>query len=96
MEEHSQVVLDKAFKDLFLHPFSHSQTFLTPTAHGDQGCCARNRCFAEAHHSTWLKGFGLSLCCCVGQGNAGQRQQHSWMQLQQEDGNFICCLLGWI
>lgn len=68
MEEYSQVVSDKVFKDLFLYPFSHSQTFLMPTAHRDQGYCPRNNCFAEADHSTWLKGFGLSLLLLHGTG----------------------------
>ena len=68
MEEHSQVVSDKVFKDLFLHPFSHSLNFLMPTAHGGQGYWGRNNCFAEADHSTWLKGFGLSFLLLHGTG----------------------------
>lgn len=68
MEERSQVVSEEVFKDLFLYPFSHSQTFLMPTAHGDQGYSAGNNCFAEADRSAWLKGFGLSLLLLPGTG----------------------------
>lgn len=80
----------KVFKDLLLYPFSHSQTFLMPTVQEDQDYCARNNCFAEADHSTWLKGFGLLLLLLRG------IQQFSWKQLQQEGGSYTCCLLGWI
>lgn len=83
-EEHSQVLSDKTFKDLLFYAFSHSQTFLMPTVQEDQDYCARNICFAEANHSTWLKGFGLILLLLHG------IQQFSWQQLHQEGGSYIC------
>lgn len=100
MEEYSQVVSDKVFKDLFLHPFSHNQTFLMPTAHRDQGYRARNNCFAEADHDLverfWPESFAVAWDRAMqDRDNSHTGVQRSWMQLQQEAGSYIYYLLGW-
>lgn len=57
--------------DLLPDPFSHGQTFLMPTARGDQGCCAGNVYLAGPEHF---------VCFQTGQdreqrtGSTGQRQ----------------------